>query len=169
MLSHDSHAILLDSLSVQVPLGPKRLLRNMKSAKASTMKTCELQEHSRKQGFRLVSHQHMPESLKPGLFASYDYSDNLYTFLRPVGHRIRRRQARLQTGGVMSHQLVQLVTLDRACSQDRDSKLLARLRLGLPAHLCNRRKDPQRLCMQCLQCMRAQRDFLSPGSYRLCP
>ena len=100
----------------QVPLGPKRLLRNMKPVKSSGMKTCELEEHCRKHGFRLLSHQHMPESLHPGHFTHHDYSDNLHTFLRPVGHRIRGRQ-------------------------DRDSKFLARLRLGLPAHLRAGKKE----------------------------
>ena len=99
-----------------VPLGPKRLLRNLKPVNFSGMRTRELKQHCRKQGYRLLSHQHMPEALNPGHFTHHDYSDNLHSFLRPVGHRIRVRQ-------------------------DRDSKFLARLRLGLPAHLCTRKLE----------------------------
>ena len=79
---------------LSVPLGPKRLLRNMKPVNFSGMRTRELKQHCRKQGLRLPSHQHMPEALNPGHFTHHDYSDNLHSFFRPVGHRIRVRQDR---------------------------------------------------------------------------
>ena len=69
----------------QVPLGPKRLLRNMKPVNFSGMRTRELKQHCRKQGFRLLSRQHMPEALNPGHFTRHDYSDNLTICTRFFG------------------------------------------------------------------------------------
>eukprot|EP00931_Biecheleriopsis_adriatica_P038040 TRINITY_DN21817_c0_g1_i1.p1 TRINITY_DN21817_c0_g1~~TRINITY_DN21817_c0_g1_i1.p1 ORF type:complete len:2760 (+),score=507.23 TRINITY_DN21817_c0_g1_i1:809-8281(+) len=78
--------------------------------------TQELHQSADAFGYRLLSHQHAPEKLKKdkiGIQTEAKDSPNLHTFVREVGHVISRN--------------------------DRDSRLLARLRLGLPSWLGQRR------------------------------
>ncbi|CAE7242387.1 unnamed protein product [Symbiodinium sp. CCMP2592] len=105
----------------QAPLGPTALWQNVrcrgKRLLLSSMKTRDLTAMAEKLNHRLVSHQHVPEAT--GMMASFaitgsGYGQNLHTFLRPVGHRIR-------------------------VEEDRDSKILARLRMGLPSHMRTRK------------------------------
>eukprot|EP00435_Cladocopium_sp_Y103_P015983 s341_g3.t4 len=98
----------------EVPYGPAHLWRRVLWGRAGPLRhqrTKELKALAKKKDFRLVSHQHRPEPPGGG-----HLSENLHTFVRALGHRIEPEQ-------------------------DRDSKLLARLRV-CPARSSYKRKGP---------------------------
>jgi len=105
--------------SHQAPLGPAALWAGTglkKDGVLAKKRTLDLQAHAKRMGYRLVSHQHAPEAVG-NILRTPAYEQNLHTFVRQVGHRIRIKE-------------------------DRDSKILARLRLSLPMHT-NIRSDAE--------------------------
>lgn len=98
----------------EVPYGPAHLWRRVLWGRAGPLRhqrTAELKALAKKKGYRLVSHQHRPEAPGGG-----HLSENLHTFVRALGHKIQPEQ-------------------------DRDSKLLARLRV-CPGTMSYKRKGP---------------------------
>ncbi|CAE7946191.1 unnamed protein product [Symbiodinium sp. KB8] len=77
----------------------------------------DLQKTARSQMFRSVSHLHVPEDLRPSPKEDPALKENLHTFVRKVGHRISDKKL------------------------DRSSRVLARLRVGVPQHLKKRVKE----------------------------
>ena len=100
------------------PLGPEELwqgfgMNRRLLAKVSEASTHDLKQLAEKHGYRVVSHQHCPEPLSSFAWSSSHLSQNLHTFVRAVGHKIEPEK-------------------------DRDSKILARLKLGPPRHVHHR-------------------------------
>lgn len=96
----------------EMPLGLRRLWRGVMWHNAllerllRPWKTAQLKQFLWFRGFRLASHQHCPEPVPHRRMADHLH-ENLHTFVRSLGHKIHP-------------------------DSDRDSKLLARLRLKAP-------------------------------------
>jgi len=100
------------------PLGPGALFKSVlgptgcvKKEDLRNMSTRQIKERLGKHGWRANSHLCAPEKEKINpaqLFEGEHLSANSHTFMRPVGHIIN--------------------------SKDRDSRILARLQMGLPLH-----------------------------------
>lgn len=110
-----SPVLQCDSRASEIPLGPHDLWGSMASkrrvrSKLGEARTCDLKQLAGKMGYRLVSHQHCPEPLSALSGLTSDLTKNLHTFVRKVGHIIQPEI-------------------------DRDSKILARLKMALPHHL----------------------------------
>eukprot|EP00930_Biecheleria_cincta_P066633 TRINITY_DN5283_c0_g3_i1.p1 TRINITY_DN5283_c0_g3~~TRINITY_DN5283_c0_g3_i1.p1 ORF type:complete len:2707 (+),score=404.80 TRINITY_DN5283_c0_g3_i1:200-8320(+) len=105
------------------------LVGKLRLEHVQAMSTQELSQFAQLCGYRCLSHQHRPEKLPSNLLSLLPTSmqamaahlplpekrdtglesAHLHTYIRPIGHQIR--------------------------AQDRDTRFLARLRVGLPAHL----------------------------------